>query len=229
MFPDPSKNKKTICRQEGMLSLYPALHPGISCVKDMSEFFSETYEDIWAYFKDKDASMLWIQERSEVVAREFLSHKEFPEHFIKEMEHLHSQIVEQSHKIYSLDLTTLSKEDLLTRYKNLHKVHMRMWGLSIFIDAFDPGYDKEEIDRLTAQHSLSEEEVGMLLNPHEPAWITQMHNALHDLKHNKISKNKKTICRQEGMLSLYPALHPGISCVKDMSEFFSELSRCSRP
>lgn len=169
-------------KQAGEVGYYQLQVPAFMVTqKDM---LSVSSGSIWVYYKKGYLSGLWEWDGMKRVAEEFLqkSKKGFPKTWLDKWGKIKTEVFKTSQKISQLDLAGASSQELHELYKKMLAVDEKMWGLSIFIDSFDPGFDREAIAEIASQHNFSKEEVATLLLPTQPSYVTTLERELHEAK-----------------------------------------------
>lgn len=95
-------------------------------------------------------------------------------HFLKAAKH-----IEKTHlSAFDDDLAIYPDQKLIALFEQLWKQYEQFWAYSLFIDAFDAGYDGEQIKKIAREHGLSIEEISILTTPEEKGFAKER---LHDL------------------------------------------------
>ncbi len=75
------------------------------------------------------------------------------------------EIQKMHREFFHMDWSKVSNEELLWLNQKLQKHYAEFWNYSLFIDAFDAGFDQKEIKKIQAEYTLSDEDVLTLTTP----------------------------------------------------------------
>lgn len=90
-----------------------------------------------------------------------------------------SAIVQALYESDPLAWKSLSDAQLWKKFKTFVRAYNRLWREAIFIDAFDLESDRLLDEALAAEkHSLSPEDITILLTPRRPSWMMREHRSL---------------------------------------------------
>lgn len=92
--------------------------------------------------------------------------------------------------VFDDDFALYPNKRLIALFEKLWKQYRQFWAYSLFIDAFDAGYDEKQIKKIARAHDLSIEEVSILTTPEKKGFAKER---LYDLLKilNKFFQNKK--------------------------------------
>ncbi|MEN9558474.1 MAG: Phosphoenolpyruvate synthase [Candidatus Parcubacteria bacterium] len=175
-------------RQGGKIGFHQISYP-LTSFEGVKKYLSIGYGNWCVYYKEKHVTNLFDLAGMKQVADAFFERTKngFPPEWETEWKRLKQALFEASHEIWRADLKTLTNEELWERFQTVLKKDQEMWGISLFLDSFDPGFDQEEIHRIVQQHGFSAQEAADLLMPQEQSYVTELEQALADLNAGKKS------------------------------------------
>lgn len=175
-------------RQEGEVGLYQIQVPALMLTR--KNMLSVSAGNIWIYFKNGYLRGLWDKNRMKQVVEEFLivAKNGFPEEWLDKWKEIKNEVFEISKKISQIDLDKCSRGDLYSLYEEMLTADKKMWGLSIFIDCFDPGYDTDAIAAIKYKYNFTDDEVSKLLQPNQASYVTELERKLHEVRQGNISQ-----------------------------------------
>lgn len=176
-------------RQEAAVGMFQVMFPYYTMSEPMKKWVPVNYGEIWLFYRKGYFVVGYYEKNLEKVATAVLDlcKNGFPEVWEEEWKRIERDLTVTAQKIASTDLALLSEAELLALYEELYAFDIEMWGLSIFIDAFDPGYDRKAMDRIAEVHGLSEDEIHALSTPLEPSFVTAWELAIEKLASGELS------------------------------------------
>lgn len=178
-------------RQEAAVGMFQVMFPYHTMSAPMKKWVPVNYGEIWLFYRKGYFLVGYYEKNLEKVANAVLElcKDGFPEEWEKEWKRIEADITKAAHKVAETDLASVSDAELAALYEELYAIDIEMWGLSIFIDAFDPGYDRAAMDRIAAVHGLSEDEIHALSTPLEPSFVTAWELAVEKFANGELSKD----------------------------------------
>ncbi len=76
-------------------------------------------------------------------------------------------------RVFDDDFALYSDRKLIALFEKLWKQYEQFWAYSLFIDAFDAGYDEEQIKKIARAHKLNIEEISILTTPEEKGFAKE--------------------------------------------------------
>ncbi len=160
-------------KQEGELVPFTAW-PWLRTITQLSSLFKFDYKQLYAYF-DKDYGWFyWDTEAMGGLA------KWTYETYKDSIEKIYLPFTQTAHSLEELYLLTydenwhdLTTKNLLEKYNRIWAAHTKMWSASLFIDSFDPGFDQQQIKKISLRYSLKNEEINILTTPEELTYASE--------------------------------------------------------
>ena len=178
-------------KQEGKTGMYQSMlwalaEPGFRRIVPVS------WGEYSVFFRKNFIAVYWDENAFEHVTDAVLERAPsgLPDEWRAAWERIDAQLTEYARELVTLDLSHLSLEKLRARYENAFMLDQKMWSQSIFIDAFDPGFDQTRMHTIASEIGLSEEEVQILVTPKVPSYLTQWARALEELRSGAIDRQE---------------------------------------
>lgn len=182
------KTSSRLYKQEGKIGLFQIQFPYHGLVL-MYGYIKATYGNVYAFGRNNYFTVLLVEENMVKVAAEVIRRSRggvLPAEWRRDFYKAGRDITKLSRRISETDLTALPLSTLRSLYRKLYNAAMRMWAPSIFIDVFDAGFDREEIERIGKDHSLDFDEVAVLLTPEKPSYVAEWEAAISKFKAGNI-------------------------------------------
>jgi len=176
-------------KQEGKAGFYQLMQPFLTVGPKMLKYLPVSYEHVWGHSKGPTFRVFLDADKMEIISQELFKKCKngFPKKWITEWAIIDKKLTSEAHKISKLNLSELDAKELVGLYQQIQKLDEEMWAISIFIDALDAGFDAPEIERITKENRLSQDEVQILLSPEKPAYISEWENLLIEVKEGKLN------------------------------------------
>jgi len=164
------KDGGEVYRQEGEGTLY-FMWPGIlACNNFDSKYFQRSYPVVDFFFQKDYFWGYFYKDQLFELADEMYREYQQP----AKVKALYEAYLAASAKIINIFRETtagqvagLSDHELKDFAQEISGAHFSDWTFSVFLDAFDAGFDQAEIKKLTERYALSTEEVYTLITPVE--------------------------------------------------------------
>lgn len=190
---DPSLLKEKIYIQEGEIVPF-FIWPGLKAINSMpTEYFKVPFDKMRVYAKKKHLIGYWnennMNEVADWVYNRYVAKNELKKIYLifqeykQKMETLYENCDQQ--KIIAMD-----NSELATYFDQISETYQKFWQYSIFIDSFDPGYDKKKIKEISKRYKLSPKEIEILTMPSELPFHNERLLMLLKIARG-IKKNKK--------------------------------------
>ena len=172
-------------KQAAAAGMFQVMFPYYTMSNPMLKYLPVHYGEMWALYKEGYFEVAYYEKELERVADAVLAECRdgLPAAWQKRWEEIKLELTEASRMLVGADMAALSIEELQALYERIYELDIDMWSLSIFIDAFDPGFDRKEMERIAALHGFTEEEITILVTPTEPSYVTAWELALEKLSH----------------------------------------------
>lgn len=90
-------------------------------------------------------------------------------------------------------VSRMSNGELVRFLEDMERAYHAFWGISIFIDSFDAGFDSEEINRIAKKHGITKEDASVLSSPSEHTFNAERHIAFLELAKKYLRKKPATL------------------------------------
>ena len=217
-------DKDQLYRQEGECAPFTCWSWMLSINNLDSRFFDQGLGRFEMYFKGKYGVAYWRINDLYVLAKN--CYKKYSS--VDKANGLYEVFLSQARELEDLyqnhdqqQIINMPEDQLQMIFRQVRDAYRKMWSVSLFIDAFDAGFDHEQIDRLTKKFNLSVEEVAVLTTPEEMTFNNDRFFALLKIVKNfrlkKVSPNKL-----DKTLSEFIATNPAVKkYIKDFDYYKS--------
>lgn len=173
-------------KQEGELIPFTATFL-LGCNNFDQKFFNTSFDKLSIYFKNGYTEAFWDSENFNKASHEFFKKyyksNEFQELFDLSMKDF--DLLEKEYfKYTSEDINNMTEKVLINFLNTLLEIYKSFWSRSLFIDAFDVGYDTEQIKNISKQYEFTPEEIGILTTPFEMAFTNEKKLSLLNIVKN---------------------------------------------
>ncbi len=159
-------------RQEGEIipfTCFPSmLVAGASALPP--EFLGLSFEGLYAYYRKGYAYYYWHTDALNVMAEQLYKRYAAPRQFamLYEKFRKYADELERLYRdAYQRSFAQDTNEELQEYFVRLRSVYHKFWEHSLFIDAYDSGFDTAEIQRITQRYRFSLDDVAALSAPEE--------------------------------------------------------------
>lgn len=161
-----------------------------------SEYFEYQYKNAFLYFKNGHVFLYQNFADCNQMAAHFYKKYASPnelDHFMLGFGTVARDVEALYRETDPKAMLAFPKLALIDFYKKYWHVYSRLWRISFFHDAFDPGFEREILKRIAKEQSLADEEVLMLSSMDEPNFHDQRKLALLELTKNYLSQKKRSL------------------------------------
>ena len=186
---DKYKINGPIYRQEGKFGLYQSSLPFLATHEGMQKYLQVTYGEMFGFGQNSRGIWLFYEQNMKKVTDAFLSKTRngFPSRWQNLLKDSDKKIASSARQIGTLNLEEKTMPILRSLHDDLWQLARDMWDLTIFIDAFDAGFDQVEIDRISKRYAFTRDETETLLTSGIPSYINAWEQRLHELRTGKIN------------------------------------------
>ncbi|KND47452.1 MAG: Phosphoenolpyruvate synthase [Parcubacteria bacterium C7867-004] len=179
-------------RQEAAVGMYQVMFPYYTMATPMLDHVPVNFKEVWLFYKEGYFRVSYYEKNLEAITRAVLDlcAAGFPETWQEEWEQIEKEILLESKTLVGKDMEPLSDKELMDCYERMFALDMKMWSLSIFIDAFDIGADRIEMERISSEFGFSEEEIQTLTTPLIPSFITAWEFALEKVAEGDMTQEE---------------------------------------
>lgn len=212
-----------IYKQEGELVPVTAWHPTVAANKLDSKFFSLGYGELEVFFKNDYGQMYWRKEQATKLAKWSYLRYGNKDKFQQLYEAYSKSADEIRYLYYDMDLEKalkLNKKEVASISLRLERAYEKFWGLSMFIDAFDPGYDQQKIKQIAEKLGLNHEEVSALTTPVELTYNNERRLRLLAI----VDKIRSKSLDKKGLEKYLQSSHEVSKYIKDFDFYKSNYS-----
>lgn len=176
--------KRPLYKQEGRCGLFQVALPYLACVPQMQPHLPLSWGEGVGFIRDSYLVAYFYEENLERVAAaaDAAQKRGDMQKWRSEWAAIDLELTAVAKEIADAELSSLSLPALRALYDRTYRLDEQMWALSIFIDAFDSGYDQREIERISREHGLSVDEAHILTTPDEPSFVSVWEQMLVDRK-----------------------------------------------
>ncbi len=187
---------KRLYKQEGRAGIFQITIPYIAMGKGMRQYIPATCGESWGLFKNDHGIGVFYEENFAHMAETALqiTGGTFPKKWEEKFARIDEELTNASRQLASADMASFTLTELKTVYGTLYALDEAMWNISIFVDSFDTGTDRREMEKVAEKHGLSADEVAVLVTPLLPSFVTEWEMALMAFKRG--TKNFDDLKRQ---------------------------------
>lgn len=182
-------------KQEGEVIPFTGWFFGLEAGCLNSTYFNGSYGEANAYFKGNYTEAFWpIKNINELAIEVYEKYskpselKVFFAAYAKTAIELENQYFANDEKAF----LRLSKGEFKKAFSRLQMAYADFWQMSMFIDAFDAGFDQQKIKEIAEQYHFTLEEISLLSTPAEMTFNNERLLALYELV-IQFKRQKKTI------------------------------------
>lgn len=164
-----SVQEREIYKQEGEIVPFTAWPPALAYSKMNKQYFESRLDRLDIYF-NKYSYWYWDKQGMRDLAvttyKKFSDPQEFKvlfEDYLLAASVLESYYFVNNEKV----ITGMGKREILEFFGKMRKAYSDFWGISLFIDSYDEGFDRDEIARIADKYNLNMDEVNTLTSPAE--------------------------------------------------------------
>ncbi|MDO8571696.1 MAG: PEP-utilizing enzyme [bacterium] len=172
-------------KQEGKTGAYQSMLWALSVARSRLSYIPVSWGEFFGYFdKQNYLGVVWDENGFEKVTRTVLdiAKEDMPSEWQAVWERADKELTKEAKSLAESDMSQFSLDELRVKYDRLFELDQKMWGVSIFIDTFDPGFDQARMKEIADEHHLNEMEVQTLVSPTTPAFVTEWDMALQDVE-----------------------------------------------
>lgn len=163
-------------KQEGEVIPFTALPFLPQAHNQPREYFDEDLGALISFMKKDYAVFYWDKDQMDRAARAFFGRYQNEEklnELFRDFE-TRAHVLEKLYKTRTQDEIIAYSEDALVRFaKEIWDAYEEFWKLSLFIDAFDVGFDVEKTTEIKERHCLSDAEVAVLTTPEDMPFVNK--------------------------------------------------------
>lgn len=162
-------------KQEARTGMFQSMQWATAIANWKQLYIPITWGEFFVYFKHNHVLVYWDEEQLEIIANAVVERAGagIPNDWVSSWEKVDVQLTENARRVSRLDVSSLHTDELCAEYEHASLLGQHMWRLSIYIDAFDPGFDQSHIKRIADQHALSDAETAVLLTPCAPSYVVE--------------------------------------------------------
>ena len=178
-------------KQEGKTGAYQSMLWALSVARSRSSYIPVSWGEFFGYFNNQNyLGVIWDENGFEKVTQAVLNiaHDDMPAKWQAVWERADRELTVEAKSLVASDMKSFSFNELRAKYDRLFELDQKMWGISIFIDTFDPGFDQARMKEIAAEHRFSELEVQTLVSPTIPAFVTEWDIALQEVEKGTLTR-----------------------------------------
>jgi len=179
-------------KQAAPAGMFQLMFPYYTMSKPMLRYLSVHFGEMWALYKEGYFQVMYYESELGRVAEAVLERCKngLPVEWLERWAELKEELPKASRKLVGVDMEALSLGELTALYQEIFSIDEDMWAVSIFIDAFDSGFDRKEMERIAALYGFTEEEITVLVTPKEPSFVTSWEQALQKYRSGLLSREE---------------------------------------
>lgn len=159
-----------VYKQEGEVIPFTSWSFGVQVADLDKKYFKNDYGVAYGYWRGAYMEAFWSIDNVTALAAEVYERFQRPHdldgffaEYLKAAEVFENYYLAHDEQAFN----DLSERQMLDFFDSIRKAYVDFWRLSLFIDAFDSGFDQKKINEIAKRHDLSLEEVGLLTTPFE--------------------------------------------------------------
>lgn len=163
-------------KQEGEVIPFTALPILPQAHNQPKEYFDEDLGALISFMKKDYAVFYWDKEQMNRAAHAFFQRYQNEEKLSELFNDFQTwaHVLQKLYKTHTKNEIVGYSEDTLIRFaKEIWGVYEGFWKLSLFIDAFDIGFDVEKTAEIKERYRLSDNEVTLLTTPEEMPFVNE--------------------------------------------------------
>lgn len=159
-----------VYKQEGEVIPFTAWSFGIQVADLNRKYFKNDYGVAYGYWRGPYMEAFWSISNVNALAAEVYERFQRPQdmdgffaEYLKTAKVFEDYYLAHDETAFS----GVSEKEMLEFFSKIRKAYYDFWGLSLFIDAFDSGFDQKKINEIAKRHDFTLDEVGLLTTPFE--------------------------------------------------------------
>lgn len=171
-------------KQEGEIIPFTGWMVGLQCCKFSKDYFDHDYGTLYMFWKKNYMFGFWHKNNTDGLAKEV--YEKYSES--REVDKLFNEYKKAGALLENYyyaqdpkDLLTSTRQQFLDFFDRLRQAYAQFWSMSLFIDAFDAGFDHQKIKEISSRFNFSLEEIGQLTTPREMTFNNERLLALYSL------------------------------------------------
>jgi phosphohistidine swiveling domain-containing protein/DNA-binding Xre family transcriptional regulator len=165
-----TNGKPLIYKQEAEAALFTCW-PWASVSSNLApEYFDSSMGVLRSFFRGSYGAAYWDLAACNEVAGSAYRRYAHPDEYRKIFSS-YRKVADELESIYSLygsgSASALGEDEFIELFERIKAFYKRFWQLSLFIDSFDMGFDRDEIKRIADEYKFSIEEISVLTTPAE--------------------------------------------------------------
>ncbi len=159
-----------VYKQEGEVIPFTGWAFGLQVADMNKRFFKNDYGVAYGYWKGPYMEAFWSIDNVNALAAEVYERFQRPQDvdafFLEYLKT--AKVFEDYYMAHDeQSFNGLSERQMLDFFDKIRAAYTDFWGISLFIDAFDSGFDQKKIGEIAKRYGLSLDEVGLLTTPFE--------------------------------------------------------------
>ncbi|MFA6919407.1 MAG: helix-turn-helix domain-containing protein, partial [Patescibacteria group bacterium] len=197
---DKQEKSRGLYKQEGEIVPFTTWPPVLAVCRPNKKYFELDLKRLDIYYKKDYSYWYWDKSAMREFARNVYKRFSSPQKFKPFFEDYLSYALVLENYYFShdeQDILRFSEKEVLEFFEKMRRAYADFWEISLFIDAFDEGFDHEEIKRIADKYNLSMDEVGILTSPVEMTFsnerILELLRIAHKFKKTDLNKLGKIV------------------------------------
>jgi len=140
----------------------------LTAVNKKNRFFDKTYERLFCFYKNGYGEVYWDKK----ALNELAGHAYGRYSDLEKMHDLYDEYEKYADRLENIyrtttkdDIKVLDDDEIVEFAENIWGVFENFWFPSIFIDSFDPGFDRKKINEIVEKYSFTVDDESILTSP----------------------------------------------------------------